>query len=69
MDEVKVFEWSRKEGDTSLKKYEIGTGFFCQWGCDYEEFEMGPGNFSTAIVRMLDGTVKNVHAENIQFIQ
>jgi len=46
----------------------IGEGLFQGWGSDFEEFETGPGNFSTAIVETEDGKVINVPVENIQFI-
>ncbi len=49
-------------------KTEIGEGNFHQFGTDYEEFETGAGNFSTAIVERDDGTVINVPVENIQFL-
>ena len=44
-----------------------GHGIFHQWGVDYEEFENGAGNHSTAIVEMPDGSVKNVPVELIVF--
>jgi len=40
---------------------------FHQFGCDYEEFESGPGNFSTAILELPDGTLVNVHVERVLF--
>lgn len=33
------------------------TGWFHQWGCDFEEFSDGPGNFTTAIVEDDTGKV------------
>jgi hypothetical protein len=30
---------------------------FHEFGVDYEEFEVGTGNFSVAIIEMLDGSV------------
>ncbi len=47
---------------------EKGEALFHEWGCGYEEFELGAGNFSTAIIELEDGTVKNVPAEYIKFI-
>lgn len=41
---------------------------FHQFGCNYEEFKEGPGNFSTAIVEYDDGSVDNVPVEHIRFI-
>jgi len=44
-----------------------GEAIFHQFGVDYEEFETGPGNYSTAIIELPDGTVKNIPVENIEF--
>lgn len=54
--------------DNTWKLEEKGEAAFHQFGCDYEEFESGPGNFSTAIVEWPDGTVENVRADRIRFI-
>lgn len=43
-------------------------GYFHQWGCDYEEFETGAGNFSTAIVELPDGKIVTPVATNIKFL-
>ena len=43
-------------------------GYFHQFGTDYGEYEVGPGNFPIAIVEMPDGEVKLVYAEFIKFI-
>lgn len=42
---------------------------FHQWGCDYDEFEDGAGNFSVAIVELEDGTVLMPRADNVKFIK
>ena len=47
---VKVFEWQKVEGESYSEKVKIGVGLFVQWGCDYEEFETVPGNYTTAVV-------------------
>ncbi len=47
---------------------EQGEATFHQWGCNYEEFETGAGNFSTAIIELDDGVIKNIPAEHIRFI-
>ncbi len=69
MNEVKVFKMERT---TEVGKHHYERVFdyyatFCEWGCNYEEFESGPGNFSTAIVKKLDGQIENIPAEWIQF--
>jgi len=64
---VVVYEYQRAEKSMHYEKVAIGHGIFHQFGCDYEEFESSPGNFSTAIVEMPDGSVKNVPVELIVF--
>ncbi len=46
-----------------------GEADFHTFGVDYEEFETGAGNFSTAIIELDDGTIKNVPVEHIKFIK
>lgn len=52
------------------KKVEDGKGeaVFHKWGVSYDEFESGPGAFSTAIVEREDGSIENVPVESIKFI-
>lgn len=80
LKQVKIFEWKRardKDGNELKNEFKqiynvkirTGVGLFHRWGCDYEEFESGPGNYSTAIVEMEDGTIKNVPCEMVQFIK
>ena len=66
---VKVFKYGKKSGDTFMTKVEDGRATFHQWGMDYEEFDNGAGNFSTAIIEREGGKVENVPAEMIEFIQ
>ena len=42
-------------------------GTFLAIGSDYEEFENGPGNYSTAIVETLTGEVIAIPVTNIKF--
>lgn len=52
------------------EKYEIKefeSGWFYGIGVDYEEFECGPGMYSTAIVELPDGKVINPPIQNIRF--
>lgn len=64
---VEVFE--RQLIGITWENVSIGRGLFRKWGCDYEEFDTGPGNYSTAIVEMGDGSVKNVPVELIRFVK
>lgn len=43
-------------------------GRFHGWGSNYEEFEMGPGNFTTAIIELDDGRVVGCPAETVRFL-
>ena len=61
---VKILEFNGK----GEKIYKGKMGLFHGWGVDYEEFETGPGNFSTAIVELADGSVENVYVTCIQFL-
>jgi hypothetical protein len=42
-------------------------GYFHEWGIDTNEF--GEGTFSTAIVEMPDGTIRNLHTELVKFME
>lgn len=67
---VSVFKWHRPEGslyDQPYNKEFVGKGKFHQFGVDYEELEGGVGDYSTAIVEMLDGSVENVPVNLIRF--
>jgi len=55
-------------GQTRGVPQEKGIATFHQFGVAYEEFDNGPGNYSTAIVEWADGTVENVPVERIRFI-
>ena len=63
---VEYYEHKRVEG--KLQKFLAGEGVFHKWGVEFEEFESGPGNYSTAIIELDDGTVKNIPVELIKFI-
>jgi hypothetical protein len=43
-------------------------GKFHQWGCSYEEFEGGPGNYTVGIVELPDGAIQEVLPSQIKFI-
>ncbi len=64
---VAVYEYQRAKGESYFEKICIGHGIFHQFGVDYEGFESGPGNYSTAIVEMPGGAMKNVPVELIVF--
>ena len=68
MRKVMVTALKNVPGTREWKVVEKGEAVFHQFGMDYEEFENGPGNFSTAIVEWPDGMVDMVRAERIQFL-
>lgn len=49
-------------------KIDAGEAVFHQFGVAYEEFENGPGNFTTAIIEFPDGRVESVCVEMIRFL-
>lgn len=60
---------SRKvPGSGVYEKELIGEATFHSWGVEHEEYDSGPGNLSTAIIELDDGTVVNHPVEQIQFI-
>lgn len=67
MREVHVFKFANKDGKGQSNKVLDGIGCFIEYGVSYEEFKNGAGNFSTAIVEMHDGTVRNIAVEMIKF--
>jgi len=64
---VWVYQWDNQHRP-GTKKIRVGTGVFHQFGVDYEEFETGPGQFTTAVVEMPDGTVKGLPLDLISFM-
>ena len=51
-----------------VQLFDIGEAVFHGFGCDFEEFESGPGNFSTAIVEWPDGRLENVPVHRVRFV-
>lgn len=52
--------------DGHFEEFERGT--FLGFGIDFEEFESGPAQYTTAIVELRDGRVVTTTPDNIQFI-
>ena len=67
MRKVSIFKHERKEGETKYSLVPDGNGIFHCWGSNYEEFENGAGNFSSAIVERPNGWVINIPVEQIKF--
>lgn len=67
MRKVMVMEWKFGDG---IKPFlaDKGEAVFHEFGCDFMEMNDGNVNYSTAIVEWPDGTVENVPARNIRFL-
>lgn len=76
MRKVKVYKYEKREeksekyphGRTYFEKVQDGEGLFHVWGSDYEEFDAGPGNFTTAVIERADGKIETPPANMIEFI-
>lgn len=62
----KYYIISTQEVPGHYEEFEKGT--FLGFGIDYEEFESGPAQYTTAIVELKDGKVITTPPEFIQFI-
>uniref|UniRef100_A0A6M3LM02 Uncharacterized protein n=1 Tax=viral metagenome TaxID=1070528 RepID=A0A6M3LM02_9ZZZZ len=69
MEKVEIYKWERPAGITKMVKVKETEGMFIEFGCDYMEFESGAGNYSTGIVEMPDGSIRNVPVELLKFIR
>lgn len=46
----------------------VGFGYFHGFGCNYEEFDGGPGNYTTGIIELPDGTIRNMRLQDFEFV-
>lgn len=66
MRKVKVFKYNAlNRGD----RLDDGEAMFHQWGVDFEEYETGAGNFTTAIIERKDGSIECPPADMIEFLE
>ena len=65
---VITYKWEKVKNESYYEIIENGIGTFIKYGVDYNEHDSGPGNFSTAIVEMPDGSVKNLPLNLIKFL-
>ena len=67
---MRKVKWQRRELSKERKWVTVARGeaIFHRFGVDYEEFESGPGNFTTAIIELPDGRIRNVPVEEITFL-
>ena len=64
---VVVYEYKKAEKAKHFEKVSVGHGTLLDFGIDFEELMNGVGQYSTAIVEMPDGSVRNVPVELIVF--
>lgn len=62
-----VFVRSAGTKGAHYEKLLIPKAVLIEFGVDYDEVEGGAGTFSTAIIELPDGTVKNLPVQNITF--
>ncbi|MGQ6213340.1 hypothetical protein ACUNE0_11650 [Serratia sp. IR-2025] len=65
--ECTTVKYSYENGNRIGTK-EVSSGLFHQWGCCFEEFETGAGNYSVAIVELEDGTIREFLPTEVKFI-
>ncbi len=74
MSEMRKVTYSKyikvnEDGRNFMELRPQGLAIFHRFGVDYEEFESGAGNYSTAIIEAPDGTIHNIPVENVKFIE
>ena len=57
-----------ERGNFTGKMIERCDAKFHQFGCAFEEFETGAGNYTIAIIEHSDGTIECIDPECIKFI-
>ena len=57
-----------KEERKKIKILKPEIFFFHKWGCEYEEFEGGAGNYTVAILEKENGDITTYFAHQIKFI-
>jgi hypothetical protein len=67
MRKVMVSE-HKKQSSGAWELEERGEALFHQFGVDYEEFESGSGNFTTAVIEWDGGKVENVPVHLVRFL-
>jgi hypothetical protein len=66
---IQIYEWERHpENGMKWRKGKGTEGIFLQFGVDFEETRDGIGQFSTAIIELSDGSLRNVPVEMVQFL-
>jgi hypothetical protein len=68
MRTVRWYEWVSKQIPRKLERTLKGEAIFHQFGTDTESADVGIFTFSTAIIELPDGSIKNVPVEMIEFV-
>lgn len=68
MRKVEVYKRAFNPSTQKTETEKVQVGKFHQFGCDFEEFETGAVNFTTAVVEYDDGTVVNMPVQLIKFV-
>ncbi len=53
-------------GKWATKEFDLG--YFHKWGCSFEEFETGAGNYSVALVELPSGKIVEVLPNDLEFL-
>jgi hypothetical protein len=73
MRKVIVSQFVARDIPNSVRKEYVlepkGEALFHQFGVCYEEFDGGPGNYSTVIVEWPDGQLENVSVDRVKFVE
>ena len=69
MRKVKYYDsLSLNRKTNEYEKEELGEAWFHQFGIEFDEFEDGIGNYTTAVIELPDGTILNHPVAQIKFI-
>jgi len=61
------YERTTEPGKNYMEKIEQGEALFHQFGVSYEDFETGPGLFTTAVIELPTGEVRSIDCELVKF--
>ncbi len=61
---------TQKKYDVKENKWkeEVWKGELLRWGVSVEEYDAGPGTYTTGIVKRTDGSVEEVYPSQIRFV-
>lgn len=64
---VDVYQYEKNPESMVMELNKVGSGRFLEFGLDVHEQDFSAASFSTALVEMPDGTVKNIDVDLIRF--